>query len=948
MFLTRMELKGFKSFAHKTDIKFKDGLTVIVGPNGSGKSNINDALKWVLGESSKKTLRASNRQDMIFTGSSTQGPADFAEVYLYFNNTDRVLDIEEDEVVVGRKSYRDKDQNEYFLNGELVRRKDVKTLFMDTGLGNTDLSIISQGSVSKVTEAKPLELKKLLDEAAGVSRYQVQKVEAINKLDKVSANLEIFDTKLRVLQRQIKPLKEASNKAQEYRKIKEELRKIELPLLKELLFKNIADLNEANEKLQLFENKKKLSADTNDELRVSNKEIQSEIIEIEKQITSLQIKQTELQSSISNVNVEGDEKSVEEKIKQLAKSVADLKEIVNNSKSREEEINKSISKLKGEDFDITSTSEQIESNLTKVKYELSRIETEENNLNYGTRKILENKGIFSEIYGVVDQIINYSDKYELAIKMAIGSKLGNVVVNHEETVKNAVKFLKDNKFGTSTFIPAEKVQPKQIKEEYMVALERASGFLGILDSFIKAEAKFKNVVSSLAGNILLFDNLQSALAAAKFINYRFMIVTLDGDIIYPGFTVKGGFNKGNSAKERKDKLIEAEKVLNQKLEENNQKLQTIRDELRNFGSERNTIQNEEIRISERLNYLETQMNQSLNTYRSITNRDFDMSKVQEFLDASSSDGSLSLEQITNKLRNLQQRKSTLSNELISIQEQQSDFNRNWGIIIEEISNLKLAIGKYENDIEKDNEILNKDYKMSQEQLKEEKVKKLKISFEEAEEKRTQLREDLSALGYVDVESIEKFEELEKEYNELKLNTDDLSETREKLLSTIEIMDKEMVTRIETTFVGINEKFNAIFKMLFRGGNAKLVFLEPDNILESGIEIIASAPGKAIKNLTLYSGGEKSLIALSLIFAINEVKNLPLLLLDEVEAALDEANVERFAKFAKTLNETTQLIIVSHRPGTMEKADYLYGVTMQKKGITNIYNVKLDEAIEIAD
>ncbi len=949
MFLKRIELKGFKSFANKTDISFKDGLTVIVGPNGSGKSNINDALKWVLGETSKKTLRASNKTDMIFTGSSTQGPADFAEVTLYFNNKNKYLDYEEDEVFVKRKSYRDKDQNEYFINGELVRRKDIKRLFMDTGLGNTDLSIISQGSVSKVTEAKPFELKKLLDEAAGVSKYQSQKIESVNKLDRVSSNIEVFEAKLRVLKRQIKPLKEASSKAQEYRKIKDQLKNIELPLIKETLFKNIDELESSREKLQLLENKKINSSDTNDKLRVLNKNIQKEILDIEKEINSLQIKQSELQSSFSsNVNVKGDAKSIEEKIKQLAKSISDLKEIVENSRKREVEISKKISVLKGEDFDIVSSNEQVESNLTKIKYEISRIETEENNLNYGTKKILENKNIFSGIYGVVDQIINYLDEHELAIKMAIGSKLSNVVVENEKTIKEAVKFLKDNKFGSSTFIPTNKVQSKKINDEYMSAIKRASGFKGVLSDFIKTEDKFKNVVSSLSGNILLFENLNFALAAAKFINYKLMIVTLEGDIIYPGFTVKGGFNKGSLVKERKEKLLNAEKVLKQRLLDNNKKTEKIRDELRNLGSDRNTIQNEEIRISERLNYLETQMNQSLNNYKSVTSKDFDMSKIDNFLDEQSASGSLSLEQITNKLRNLQQKKVTLTNELISVQEQQSDFNKNWGIIIEEISNLKLLIGKNENDIERDIEILNKDYKMSQEQLKSEKLKKLKISTEEANEKRENLRKDLKSLGYVDIESIEKFEELEKEYNELKLNTDDLINTKDKLLSTIEIMDKEMVKRIETTFKEVNEKFDSIFKMLFRGGNAKILFLEPDNILESGVEIIASAPGKTIKNLNLYSGGEKALIALSLIFAINEVKKLPLLLLDEVEAALDEANVERFAKFAKVLNENTQLIIVSHRPGTMEKADYLYGVTMQKKGITNIYNVKLEEAIEIID
>lgn len=948
MFLKKMILKGFKSFADRTEIKFNDGLTVIVGPNGSGKSNINDALKWVLGETSKKTLRASTSKDMIFTGSLNKGPADFAEVTLFFDNVNRRLDVDEDEISITRKSYREKDQNEYYINGELVRRKDVKKLFLDTGLGNTDLSIISQGSVSKVTEAKPLEIKNLLNEAAGVSKYQIQKKESILKLEKVSSSLEIFDTKLKVLSRQIKPLKEASGKAQEYKKIKDELTKIELPIIKYQLKYEINRKEELENSLNILQSKKELYSKSNDDLRKSNSDIQLEIVEIDKKINSLEIKKTELQNASSFGVNSGDKKTIEEKIKQIAKSINDLKNIIKNSKEKEVEINSKISVLKREDFEYVSQNEQIENNRNKIKYELTKLQTESSNsLKHGVKMILENKSIFSTVYGVVDQIISYDEKYKTAINTAIGSKLNNIVVNNEKTVKDAVKFLKDNKYGTATFIPAENVQRKSISEDLISAISRITGFFGSLSKYIKSDKKFDNVISSLSENILLFDELKNALPAAKFINYRLTIVTLEGDIIYPGFTVKGGYSNLNYKKERIDKLINAEKLLTEKYEKNNVEIQRIRDDLRNFGSERNTIQNEEIRISERLNYLETQMQQSINTYKSVTGEDFDMGKVKTFID--SVKDSLSLEEIINSLRNLKQRKITLSNELINIQEQQSQYNKDWAEIIENISNNKLEINSLETNINNNLEILNKDYKITYDiLLKDDKIKEVSKNLEKINDQRTKLREEINNLGYIDFEAIKKYDELESEYNELEKNTNDLRDTKDKLLSTIEIMDKEMINRIQQTFDEVNIKFNTIFRILFRGGEAKLIFIEPENILESGIEINATAPGKRIKNLTLYSGGEKSLIALSLIFAINEVRNLPLLLLDEVEAALDEANVERFAKFAKTLNENTQLIIVSHRPGTMEKADFLYGVTMQQKGITNIYNVKLEEAIEIAD
>ncbi len=216
MFLKRMEVRGFKSFAHPTTIEFTDGLTVVVGPNGSGKSNINDAFKWVLGEASKKNLRAGSASDMIFSGSDTEKAADFAEVTLIFNNEERILDIDYNEVAITRRSYRQDKQNDYFINKTLVRRRDIKDLFLGTGLGNTDLSIISQGSVTKVTESKPHELRELLNEAAGVSRYQSQKEEAVRKLEKVTQSLDIFSVKLRELEKQVGPLKKKKEIAEKY------------------------------------------------------------------------------------------------------------------------------------------------------------------------------------------------------------------------------------------------------------------------------------------------------------------------------------------------------------------------------------------------------------------------------------------------------------------------------------------------------------------------------------------------------------------------------------------------------------------------------------------------------------------------------------------------------------------------------------------------------------
>ena len=309
---------------------------------------------------------------------------------------------------------------------------------------------------------------------------------------------------------------------------------------------------------------------------------------------------------------------------------------------------------------------------------------------------------------------------------------------------------------------------------------------------------------------------------------------------------------------------------------------------------------------------------------------------------------LNIEQINNKIRIIQLEKQENTRTIFSLREHEEVVRKGWYKVVEAITENKIKFSKTLDKISFNLSILNKDYKMTYETLSSQSIPPLPISEEKAKVLREDYRKEISELGFVNLDAIEKYKVVSKDYWELKTNTNDLEDTKNKLLSSIKGMDLKMIDQFSTTFEMVNKKFNDVFKVLFRGGTAKIVYDDPENILDSGVSIIAQSPGKIVKNLELFSGGEKSLIALSLIFAINEVKNLPILMLDEVEAALDESNVERFAKFSKELNSKTQIIITSHRPGTMEMADIIYGVTMQQKGITKIVSIKLEEAINLAD
>lgn len=943
MFLKKIELKGFKSFAFPTTIEFKKGLTVIVGPNGSGKSNINDALKWVLGETSKKTLRAKKTDDMIFSGTVTKNAADYAEVSLFFDNNNKLLEHQENEVVITRKSYRNQNENKYFINKEKVRRKDIRNLFLDTGLGNTDLSIISQGSVAKIAEARPQDLRSLLDEASGVSKYQIHKKEALAKLEKVQTNLEIFEVKLNALKKQIEPLKKASEQAKNYLQIKTELTKIELPLIQIILKDSYSKQEEFIDTTKKAKVEKEIIEKNLDKFAKELKEDQANLLKLDQEIMILHTKQTDLQNNLNKgINFSGDKKEFSDKIKHSLYSINDLKEIIQEAEKEEENLTKQISGFKIKMSDLRQETEDYISKSNQIKFQLQNLINADKNYNRAVKSILDNKLIFNLIYGTVKDIIKVEKSYELALEAAIANKFQNVVVNNEKTIKEAIAFLKKNKLGVATFIPAENVKEKTIISELKNVILKINGFIAVLSDVIKVDFKFKNVALSLGGNIAIFENLDSALMAAKFIQYRLPIVTLEGDIIYPGFTVKGGFNNKISRKIELEKYQLGQQKLEKVIARNETMIDNLETNILDFNAKRDLVQKEIIRNAERLHHLERELQQLLDSYQTIFKEEFDLSKLEI---KTKTEKPLSLEKIINQIKNISTEKHRLSLKIIDAQDNQQIQNKRWQELLQKIQYSEINLDKVIRVIDENIEILNKDYQLTYQNLLDKKFAKLKESVEEITNKQQQYRKELKAIGYIDQEAIERYQELEKEYQKLNHDVNDLTEAKDKLNSTVKIMDQEMIKRINKTFVKINDRFDAIFKTLFRGGNGRLEFLEPENLLESGLEIKASAPGKAVKNLSLYSGGEKSLIALSLIFAINEIRNLPLLLLDEVEAALDEANVERFANFAKMLNNQTQLIIVSHRPGTMEKADILYGVTMQEKGITSIFNVSLDKIKE---
>lgn len=955
MFLKRIEAKGFKSFANRTKIIFTDGLTAVVGPNGTGKSNINDAIRWVLGETSKKNLRANDYTDMIFSGADGSSPAPYAEVTLVFNNQKRedlegsiygrYLEIDNDEVAIKRIVSRAKSSSEYYINEQLVRRRDVKNLFLGTGLGNLDLSLISQGSVTKITEAKPLDLKDILNEAAGVSRYHQQKNDALQRLERTSQSFEIFNTKLNELKKQLAPLIKQKEKAETYLTIKEQLAQLELPLLKNQLLDNYEQQQSLRE---LLSTAKTTSNGTDQEmnlLRDRKRNLQQANLEIEEQIQTLELKKSRLSKQKVNPISTDSLEQIEHSIADLRISIASLKQLQATKKADEDLNNNKLIALSQQKFNLENQKRQIDTQITQLEYELEKQQLGREKYSFAIRKILENQDIFDKVYGPIDQLIKYDSKYQQAIKAGLGGKLTNLVVSDETAIKQCLSFLKKNHYGQTTFIPAEKVVPKEISSQYLTGFASFNGFVGTLVNVIKTDKKFINVIKNVAGNILLFTNIEFGLEAAKKSNYKFTIVTLEGDIIYPGFTVRGGSttDKGNNLIEQ---ITNRLKLLNNNQQSFDNDLVNITNQYETQRQALSTASNEAIRINEKITYSEHDLQNLIQNYRQQTGKDYftDDSSIDE----SSAQLSFTLESIESDLNQAHQIRKENSKEILNLEEQINNLQQLWKEAITNESDLKIKLDAVDIHLNEYLKILNVDYQLSYEDLVIKEFPPLTISFEEATLMQRNLRKEIQGLGFINLRAIEEYQLVAKDFEELKQQTEDLENAKTKLISTISELDAIMIERFNKTFEAVNQEFNIVFQTLFFGGYAKLKFLDPENKLDSGIIIEARTPGKQIKSITLYSGGERSLIALSLIFAINSVRKLPILLLDEVEAALDEANVERFASYAKKLNKITQLIITTHRPGTMEAAEALYGVTMEQKGITKIVSVHLHQAKALAE
>lgn len=1185
MYLKRLEMKGFKSFADKTVVEFRNGVTCVVGPNGSGKSNITDAVRWVLGEQKVKTLRGAKMEDVIFNGTRRRKALGFAEVSLCFDNTDQLFPLDFNEVVVSRKLFRS-GESEYKVNGSACKLKEVRELFMDTGIGTDGYSIIGQGRIERILSNNKDERRLIFEEASGIVKYKTRKREAERKLQNTDQNLFRVEDIVGELKGRVEPLRIESQKAKRYKELSEQLKDIEinqyisnfeknekklgseteknadltkqvetheqalsdlkdayqeetdryensnarLEALKDEFFEKMNGLKalegEQNlieeKKNNLLENKQRLTE--NIEAFKNSLSDKNQLLEgLEAEKTALEDQKTSLISDKGSVendfaSIRGDyetrEKDIEEKrfkiiellngIERLKGDIAndhqmietfetrrkelddellavidkiqevnrafhsqedELNEIKANAESQENrknELDIELKSLRSEVEEIEGIIKTTESDITKSTSEveiLSGLEEAYDGFDRSVKSALkrckEDPKMGKGIIDVVASLIHVDQKFEKAIEISLGKKLQNIVCEEASDAKRVIEFLKREKLGRITFLPISNVAGRGDDDRNLRAMEKSPGYLGKANELIDYDDRYDTIFDHLLGRIVVVDTFDHGVQLLKIPKLKYKVVTLDGEILVPGGGITGGSFKSNMSnilsRRRKiedltSALVDLKNQYHDHMKTVDQKKTTLEILAKEYSDISSRLGNNKIRIAEaagQLTAVETEKKRILDEKEKISNEQHtineqvdianerienkllaideheknhnrlteDLSTESDSMKSMTSEIEVFQEKITkiqvemaaieeklihaasNISRVIEEKAGILEKErldvssLKSIEEQERTFDETLKHLIERIteeSKFKVIYDEKRTAIEDEKskatealqtkqkeieghskdvlvvkEALHKGevnmakYEVEKENIIREIWEKYELSIIEAlkfksDQHKDDMKEirsikrELKEIGDVNLGAIEEYDEVKERYDFLSEQREDLLQAQKSLKKVIRELEKVMKEQFIENFHIVRSHFIEIFAGLFSGGKADLVLTDIENVLESDVQILAQPPGKKLQDLSLMSGGEKALTAIALLFAILKTKPAPFCILDEIEAALDDVNVVRFADFLDEFTRKSQFVVITHRKGTMEIADCLYGVTMEEHGVSKVVSMQLED------
>lgn len=997
MQLKKLEAYGFKSFADKIEVEFDKGITAIVGPNGSGKSNISDAVKWVLGEQNVRNLRGVKAEDIIFTGSETRRQMGVAEVSLYFDN-DGSLPVDFNEVVVTRRLFRT-GESEFYINKSRCRLKDITNLFADSGIGHDSMGIISQNKMDEILNARPEEKRLFFEEAAGITKYRNRKKEAMRKLDDTEGNLQRVYDILGEIENQLEPLRISAEKAARHQELQGELKSFQLAEL----YHRLRELQGRRQKFDSAIQEKKdqeIAANTAVQLiEGRTAKLDAEILALEKQLEALAAKRNEIHGRIEAADSEikvleerrrqgkANRQRHQQLLKELAataeearqnvelleKSEAHAKEkklaaenAVTANRQQAKELREQLMSMKGRRDELTRRQQAAERNIhtngSRMQV-LERLQNSYEGFGRAVKAVLKSQQPWrGGVCGAVAELLQVPGKYVTAIEVALGGSQQNIVTQDTDTAKAAIEMLKRDRLGRATFLPLSSITVRQNRESVPAD---ARGVLGWANELTGTEPKYGKVADFLLGRTLVMDTLDNAIVLNRQMGQRLRIVTLEGELLSPGGALAGGSqqNRESSFLNRREEIRQLQEALSGFEKEK----QALTEELQQMSEQYAALDREADELAAATNKLEMDKavleQQAIRAREQILLRQRELKRCEDSsrqqndeLEALEKELSASMEAIgdlmeTSQLENrrfaaadeehkavYQQRMSRLSDKKNNDKEVREAHSRLTDIQ-NQLHQIELNASKVDYDIEQCQQEMLSRYGLVPERAAEEAPD---LEPAELKKKLRALENELHALGAVNPNAPQEYADLQQRHGFLSGNAEDLEKAKADLMQLIGEMETTMTRQFREAFVKINEFFGEIFVQLFGGGQASITLTDKENVLESGVNIMVTVPGKKTQNLSVLSGGERALTVVALLFSFLKYRPAPFSVLDEIDAPLDEANIGRFGTFLKEYAQNTQFIIVTHRKGTMEAADTMYGVTIEDAGVSKVLSVKLQD------
>ncbi len=1191
MYLKRLDIRGFKSFADQTELNFDAGINIIVGPNGCGKSNIVDAVRWVLGEANVRSLRGYKNEDVIFNGTDKKKGLGMAQVDLTMDNSGGILPLPYNEITVSRKIFRS-GESEFYLNKARVRMKDIVKLYTDTGLGKKGYSIISQGELERVLNGQPFERRLMLEEAAGTMHYRQQKDEVQQRILSTAQDLLRVEDILIELRSRKSDLFRKAEKARVYISLKDEFVRLDrlviagqirqmadkiaaesveletsqmeftdLSSRQEILTserqalahqqeQNRSRLNQSKESkfgLETTINKMSSEVKLNQERIRNNREriqlaqqdyykycsmlekldqdLQQKIADIEQERILLAKRQSDLenlQQDLAELEavIAQQEKDIDDNNRQifdranqesnLKNAIIDLEGKIRRSLEKKErslirleekaafiEVSlDTINELQEQKDSLIAAGQRAAKNIDEVDgrlqtYQMKLLELENDGKNIARqRSVLERKiSVWEELHnshvgysegvrslllarergetnlpgvkGLIADLFDVPSGMELAINIALGAAIENIVVDSADTARSAIEVLKSKRWGRVTFLPLDNLRYTEIPQQIQKAIRKESGLIGIAAELVQYDQENTPAIKHLLGRTLVVDNMTSGLRIFKKYTYPFRIVTMEGETINISGAITGGIRsqaKPNMIQRRQEgkylkdqlgtvlrgeeenrsksyeqaKLVKQEEILlaelkkgqterNFQLQITGEEEQRLMDLIAQANGDRDSHQQEIAEVDQIIELAEVQLkdvkkkfqehldqnsriddqSDQLKVAMEISRRDFEVKKeryssYEEQLLMKKRDLENNSQNIAQfqrvktsyqqSVREAQELQVRLDKEIVAqlqgiegTAEQIKDFQKGLdGVILAlegirrdevellqslELMDVKIAEGSkkledlqdYIRTLELKVVRLQTELEGIQAQWHEKYpgedsiAEESSISPRQMRDYRKQvedLRSEIDELGAVDIDSIKEYDDLKVRYDFLYQQTDDLTTAKSSLETLLNQTEKIMAANFGEFMKLANESFNKIFREIFNGGDAHLEITAVDD-LTAGVEIVVKMPGKRSQSLNLLSGGERALTCIAFIFALLRIKPAPFCILDEIDASLDEANLQRFADFLRAMSRDTQFIVITHRPATIEAGSNIYGITMPQEGISSVLSIQYQEAQSLA-